>query len=181
MGFLSSRPKIEGDELQKCLAYLEEEGKLVVFRGKEEDLYNNALVKYGKSVAIDSRAAKEMCRAAKRLAEAASEIIRRRGEMVSIPDVASAMYFAFQKSYLAYSQHVTAECAAWEAESNGMKPDYEYLRRLSLQSEDLRLKALKEERKLAERLKLSGDVIRSVYNNAQAAVATENWQPPEET
>jgi len=177
MGFLSGRPKIEGEELQKCLAYLEEEGKLVVFRGKEEDLYNNALVKYGKSVAIDDHAAKEMFRAAKRLAAAANEIIRRRSEMVSVPDVASTMYFAFQKSYLAYSQHVEAECAAWETESNGMKPDYEYLRRLSLQSEDLRLKALKEERKLAERLKLSGDVVRGMYNNALATIEAENWQP----
>ena len=177
MGFLFSKPKIEGDELQKCLAYLEEEGKLVIFRGKEEDLYNNASVKYGKSVATDSHAAKEMCRAANRLVQAASEIIRRRSEMTSVPDVASAMYFAWEKSYLAYLASTTAESAAWEAEASGMKPDYEYLRRLFIKSEDLRRKALQEERKLAKRLKLSGDVIRRMYNNAQAAIVNENWQP----
>ena len=179
MGFLFGKPKIEGDELRKCLAYLEEEGNLVIFRGKEEDLYNNALVKYGKSVSKDSHAAKEMCRAADRLVQAASEIIKRRGEMTSIPDVASSMYFAWQKSYLAYLEHVKAESATWEAEVNGMKPGYEYLRKLFLQSEGLRRKALEEEKKLAKRLRLSGDGVRKMYNNALAAVETERWQPEE--
>jgi len=179
MGFLLGKPKIEVDELRKCLQYLEEEGKLVAFRAKEEDLYNIALAKYGKSVSTDSHAAEEMCKAANRLVQVANEILRRRAEMVSIPDVASDHYWASQKSYVAYLQSVKAESAAWEGEAKGMHPNYEYLRRLFLQSEDLRRKVLKENAKLGKRLKLSRDVLRKMYNDASAAVGAENWQPEE--
>lgn len=179
MGFLFGEPKIQGDGLRKCLAYLEEEWKLKAFQEKEADLYNNALVKCGRSISADGHAAKEMCRAANRLAQSASEILRRRGKMASIPDAPSAMYFAWQLTYSDYAAWATAQCAAIEAVANGMEPHGERVRELLSQSEKSRHEAEKEEKKLLKRLKLSGNVVKGIFNNASAAVEAEKWQPEE--
>ena len=179
MGFLFGEPKIQDDELHKCLTYLEEELKLKVFQEKEADLYNSALVKYGNSISTDSQAAKEMCRAANRLAESANEILRRRGKMASILDAASAMYFAWQLTYSDYSAWATAQSAAIEAVTNSMEPHDKRVRQLLEQSEKSRHKAEKEERKLLKRLKLSGDEFQKLFNNASATIAAENWHPEE--
>ena len=99
MGFLFGQPKIQGDELQKCLTYLAEEWKLKAFQEKEVDLYNNALLECGNSISTDSQAAKEVYRAAKRLVQSARELLKRRGKITSIPEAASAMYSAWQLTY----------------------------------------------------------------------------------
>ena len=90
MGFLFGQPKIQGEELRKCLAYLEEEWKLSAFQEKEVNIYNDARARWITSMSPDSHAVKEMRKTADRLAQAASEIIRRRGDMLSIPEAASA-------------------------------------------------------------------------------------------
>jgi len=181
MGFLFSEPKIQGDELRKCLAYYEQELKFKVFQEKEADLYNNALIKYGRSISTDSRAAKEVRQAANRLAQSASEILERRGKMTSIPDAASAMYFAWQLTYSDYSAWATAQSAAIEAVTNGLEPHGERVRELLSQSEKSRHEAENEEKKLIKRLKLSGGEVQKLFSNASAAITAENWQPePEE-
>lgn len=177
MGFLFGEPKIQGDELRECLVYYEEELKLKVFQEKEADLYNNAVVKYGRSISTDSYAAKEMCRAANRLAQSASEILRRRKKMAPIPNAASAMYFAWQLTYSDYSAWATAQSAAIEAVASGMEPHGERVKELLSQSEKSRHEAEKEEKKLLKRLKLNSDAAQKLFNNASAAIAAENWQP----
>ena len=177
MSFLFGEPKIQGEELRKCLAYLEEEFKHTAFQEKEADLYNNALIKYGKSISTDSRAAKEACQAANRLAQSAGEILRRREQIAPIPDAASATYFAWQLTYSDYSAWATAQAAAIEAAATGMEPYGERVRELLLQSEKSREKAMKEMEKLIKRLKLSGDRAQQLFNNALASVEAENWQP----
>jgi len=102
MGFLFGEPKIQGDEFRKCLEYYSEETKIVVFQTREADLYNNALVKYGNSIPTDRRATKEMCQAANRLVQAANDILQCRAKMASIPNAASAMYFAWQTVFSDY-------------------------------------------------------------------------------
>lgn len=182
MAFLFGEPKIRDDELRKYLAYLEEEWKLTAFQEKEADLYNNAVVKYSSSVSTNTHAAKQMCRAANRLAQSASEILRRRGKMASVPDAASAMYFAWQLTYSDYSAWATAQSAAIEAVANGMEPRSERVRGLLAQSEKSRNKAMNEEKKLLKRLKLSGltgDMVQKIFNDASAAITAENWQPEE--
>ena len=177
MGFLFGSPKIQGDELRRCSAYLEEEWKFKAFQEKEADLYNNALVKYGKSISTDSRAAKEVCQAVNRLAQSASEILRRRGEMTSIPDVAPAMYFAWQLTYSDYSTWATAQAVAIEAAVNGMEPYGERVRDLLSQSEKSRHEAEKEEKKLLKRLRLNDAEARQLFGDASAAIADEDRQP----
>lgn len=180
MGFPFGEQKIQGDELRRCLAYYEEEVKLTVFQEKEADLYNNALVKYGNSITIDSYAAKEMCQAASRLAEAASEIMRRRDKMAPIPDAASAMYFAWQVAFSAYLAWATAQCAAIEAIASGMEPRGERVRELLEQFQKFHDRAQNEERKFLKPLKRSGiggSTLQKLLSDASAIIASENWQP----
>lgn len=179
MGFLFGEPKIQGGQLRECLVYYEEELKLKVFQEKEADLYNNALVKYGRSISTDSCAAKEMCRAANRLVQAASEVLRRRSKMVSIPDAASAMYFTWQITYEDYSAWAESQAAAMEAVVNGMIPRSERVRGLLSQSEKSRHRAENEEKKFLKRLKLGGDEMRKLLFNASRAVTAQEWQPIE--
>ncbi len=186
MGFLSGKPKIEGDERDQCLAYLEEETKLLLFQGTEEKLYNEALEEYGKWAPVDSRAGKEMRQAAGRLVQAAKEIVRRRDGIGTVPDIASATYSAWQKSYPAFLQYAAAEVTAWEADAKGKKPDRDKLRKLSSQSRELQRKAAEEQReaigeqrKLVKLLKLGGDVMQKMLDDASAAIENDNWQPEE--
>ncbi|MBE0449019.1 MAG: hypothetical protein IBX64_13175 [Actinobacteria bacterium] len=177
MGFLHGEPKIQDDEFRQCLAYLEEEWRLKAFQEKEADLYNNALVKHGRSISADSVAAKEVCRAASRLTESASEILRRRSKMSPVPDAASAVYFAWQLTYLDYSSWSTAQCAAVEAVVNGMEPCGERVGALLAQSETSRHKAEKEEKRLLRRLRrsgLTGDMVQKMFSDASAAVEAQN-------
>ena len=179
MGFFGE-PKIQGDEFRKCLEYYEEETKLTVFQTKEADLYNNALVKYSRSISIGSNAAKEMCRAVNRLVQAANEILRRRAKMASIPSAASPMYFAWQIVFSDYQAWAEAQAAAVEAIASGMEPHGQRVRELLSQSEKSRNKAMNEEKKLLERLKhsgLTGDMVQKIFNDASAAIVAENWQP----
>ena len=179
MGFLFGESKIRGDERQKCLSYYEQELKLKAFQEKEADLYNDAVVKYGDSMTIDNLASKEMCGAANRLSQSASAILKRRGGMASIPDVASMMYLAWQMTYSDYSAWASAQYAALQAVANGMQPNIARVRELLSQSEKSRHKAENEEKKLLKRLKLNINDISTMLSNASAAVAADNWQPKE--
>jgi hypothetical protein len=153
--------------------------KLMIFRRNEEALFKSALAQYGNFVSRDSQAAQEMRRAASRQVQVASEILRRRGEMVPMPNGISAVQTAWQKAYLAYSEYAKAEAAIWEAAANNMKPNYRQLRKLLTQSEDFQNKALKEQGKFARRLKLSNEVADKLIADVSAVVAAENWQPRE--
>ena len=177
MGFLFGKPKIEDYELQKCLAYLEEEWKIRAFQEKEVDLYNKALVGCSKEISTDSTAAKEVYRAAKRLVQSTREILRRRGKLTSIPDTASAMYSAWQLTYSDYSAWTETQPDVVEAVANGLEPNREHVRKLLLQAEKSRREAEKEEEKLLKRLKLSGDEAKKLFRKALDTVVAEDWQP----
>ena len=181
MGFLSGKSEVQDTEPGRYLPYLEEELKLMMFRAKEQELYDGALAKYGFSVAVDSNAAREMRRASDRLVQAVSEILRRRDKMAAsvIPDEVSAVYSAWQKAYLAYSEYAKAESAGWEGEAKGTRADYRRMRKLFSQAEDLRHKASREQNKFARRLKMSDEVVEKLMADASAAVLAEGWQPKE--
>ena len=169
----------EHDIRQQCSAYYQEELKLKAFQEKEADLYNEALVKYGMSVGTDDRAAKQMLRAANRLAEAANEILRRRSKMAAVPDMASAMYFAWQTTYSDYSAWTSAQAAAVSAVGDGLMPHSEQIKRLLSESEKSRRKAEGQEKKFLRQLKLSSNEGRNMLIEASMVVENENWQPPQ--
>ncbi|MDD5082682.1 MAG: hypothetical protein PHU08_04840 [Dehalococcoidales bacterium] len=177
MNFIFGKPRIAGDELVRCLNYLEEEWKLSIFQEKAAEIYNNTLMAYGSSVSKDRHAATEMRRAADYLAQAAAEILRRRDKMVRIPDVASAMYSAWQKTYVDYAGWTKAQYAAIIATANGTDPDANQIQELFAQAERSRERAEDEESKLLKRLKLDDAEMQRLLDKATAAVATESWQP----
>jgi len=172
-------PQIEGDELQKCLAYLQEELKLAAFQNKEATLYQNASVKYGDATSIDSPALKEKYRAANRLAQAADEIVKRRGKMGPIPDAASAGCSAWQLAYSDYSAWVSALSAAAEAIADGIEPPVRQVLKLASQFQKSRYAARDEGKKFLDHLGLDGNMIQKLLNGAAATVADDNWQPKE--
>ena len=174
MGFLFGKSKIQGDELCKCLAYFEEECKLSAFQEKEADSYNKALVKYG---SLDNNTAVAMCQASNRLVQAASEILRRRSGISSVPDAASAMYSAWQSTYTNYLAWTKAQAAVMQALANGTEPDVRHSVELLSKSENCRKTAMDEERKLLKRLDISGEELQELFNRATNTIAEENWQP----
>jgi hypothetical protein len=172
-------PQIEGDELQKCLTYLQEELKLAAFQNKEATLYQNASVKYGDVTSMDSHTLKEKCRTANRLAQAADEIVKRREQMGPIPDTASAAYSAWQLAYSDYSAWVSALSAATEAIADGIEPPVRQVLKLASQFQKSRYVARDEGKKFLDRLGLNGNTIQKLLNEAAVAVADDDWQPKE--
>ena len=172
-------PQIEGDERQKCLAYLQEELKLAAFQDKEATLYKNASAKYLDAPPTDSLAPKEKYRAANRLAQAADEIVKRRDKMGPIPDAASAAYSGWQLAYSDYSAWVSALSAATEAIADGIEPPVREVLKLASQFQKSRYVARDEGRKFLDRLGLDGNMIQELLIDAAAAVADDDWQPKE--
>ena len=123
-------PKIDGSELQECLACFEAETRVIAFQTKEADLYNDTMVKYGNSIMENTLAANEACKAAKRLSQAATEILRRHEKIKNVPIAASAMHFAWYATFLANAAWAFATAAAIEAMANGMKPNTWYVQQL---------------------------------------------------
>ncbi|MFC1980223.1 tyrosine-type recombinase/integrase [Chloroflexota bacterium] len=176
----SSESKLSGEELDQCLAYIQEHYKLTAFQEKEADLYNNALVQYGGSLSTDSQAAQEMVLVAKRFAQSARELRIRSNNIVPIPEPAAALHLAWHIVFSDLSAWVTAQCAAIEATANGMAPGKEYVRRLFKQTENSRKKAENEERKFLMRMRSSGLTVgdfQRLESNAATAVGDDNWQP----
>jgi len=165
------------EELEKHLTYLEEEWKLKAFQGREADLWNTALVRYGNSMAIESLASKEMCKAANRLQQSANEILKRRESIISMPETASTMYLKWQITYSDYSAWATAQCAAIEAIAKGMIPNSQRVKELLSQSEKSRSQAEKEEKKLIKRLGIGIDEVSKMLSDASIAIAADNWRP----
>jgi len=165
---------------QRCLAYYQEELKLKVFQDKEADLYNKAVVKYGMSAGTDSEVAKRMLPAARRQAESAREILRRRGEMASVPAIASRMYFAWQVAYSDYLSWAEAQAAAVSAVADGIAPHAKQIDRLLLRSGKSRREAEGEGKKFLKQLKLSRDEVRKMLIEASMAVASQSWQLEEQ-
>ncbi|HEY93119.1 MAG TPA: hypothetical protein G4O17_05190 [Dehalococcoidia bacterium] len=175
----SGEPRIEGDELQKCLDYLQEELKLAAFQDKEATLYKNASAKYIDAPLTDNLAPKERCRAANRLAQAAGEIVNRRYRIEPIPDAASAAYSAWQLAYLDYSAWVSALSAAIEAIASDIEPPARQVLKLASQFQKSRNIARTEGNKFIDRLGLNGNTVQKLLNEAAVAVAADNWQPKE--
>lgn len=177
---LSTSEDTQSRHLRECITYLEKEIRLQAFQDKEATFYSNAVVKYGKSASVDSYAAQEMCRAANRLAASAIELLKRRGELVSIPDAALANASAWELAYMDYSAATQTLAASFEAMATGMMPDTKRVKALHSQSEKSRRKAEGEQKKFMKylgKLKLNPDEGYKLLANASRAIAAEDWQP----
>jgi hypothetical protein len=176
MGFFGS-PKIDGKELQECLACFEAETKVIAFQTKEADLYNNALVKYGNSITVNPMAASEACKAAKRLSQAATEVLRRHEEIKNVPVAASPMHHAWYVTFYANAAWASATAKAIEAMAEGMNPHTIYIQQLVEQYQKAWRRAEDEDKKFLKQLKVGAEDIAKIVARATAIDATDDWGP----
>jgi len=177
MGLFGS-PKIDGEELQECLAYFEAQTRVVSFQTKEADLYNNVMVKYGNSITESPLAAREACKAANRLAQSATEVLRRHQGIKNVPAAASAMHWAWYMAFIANSTWALATSKAIEAMAEGMAPTTVYVQQCVELYQKAWRKADDEDKKFLKRLKVSGEEIAKIVARATSTNATDDdWEP----
>jgi len=177
---LSRKPKIEGEERERCLAYTKAVTNISAFWDRESTLFNNTLVKYLDSITENPIAASEVCSAANRLVQAANEVIRRHEEIQSIPDASLPARCAYSTSFLILKEWAENNLAAIEALANGLTPHYEYVQQLMENYESAWHEAQNEEQKLLKRLGLTGHEIEAnfvkVHSSLEAA-KNDSWHP----
>lgn len=180
MGLFGS-PKIEGSELQECLACFEAETRVIAFQTKEADLYNDAMVKYGNSVMDNPLAANEACKAARRLSQAGTEILRRHEKIQNVPTAASTMHFAWHATLLANAAWASATAAAIEAMAEGMNPNTMYVQQLAKENQEAWRRAQDEDKKFLKRLKVSAEDIAKIVSRVNTIdAARDGWEPKTE-
>ena len=176
MGFISREPRIEGAERQECLAYLEEEMKLGLFRVKVDSLADEGMMRYGQLAQKDKAKAFEgMVKVTNHISQAATELVRRKHEMTFIPDAALATSSAWETVYLDYKTLATSEATTMEADVHGMATDWEHVQRLVKEVKKAIGKAQREDKRLLKRLKLTGDEARGIVDNASRVTEADDW------
>jgi len=176
MGLFGS-PKIDGKELQECLAYFEAQTRVITFQTKEADLYNDAMVKYGNSITENPLAASEACKAAKRLSRAATEVLRRHEGIKNVPAAASVMHHAWYATFHANVAWASAIDKAIEAMAEGMNPHMIYIQQLVEEYQKAQRWAEDEDKKFLKRLKVSAEDIAKIVARATTIDASADWEP----
>ena len=166
-------PAISGDERARCLEYITRETALAAFQESEADLYNNALVKYG-SGSLDAVAGQALVSAGRRLNAAAQEILGRRDSLPAVPEPAATTRFMWDETYRRLASWAQAQASAIEAVADGREPVGSYVRQLLDDSEEAKERALREEKSLLGRLRLSDTEITSLY----AVEPQRDWYTP---
>jgi len=180
MGFLFGERKLDREEFNQCLKYLEEHYKLTTFQEKEAAIYNEGLTQHMPSLASDSHSAKEMVKVAERFKKAAHLMLTRSKQLISVPESAGALHFAWEIVFSDYTAWVDAQYAVYTAIAEGKPPFAEHVRTLFRQQEKSHQNALREEKKLLKLLRANGltaSDIQRLVDKAFAAIEAENWQP----
>lgn len=178
MGLFSS-PKIEGKELQECLACFEAETRVIAFQTKEADLYNNLMVQYGNSITVNVSAANEARKAAKRLSQSATEVLQRHEKIKNVPHAASAMHYAWYLNILAYKAWAFATASAIESMANGMNPNMGYVQQMVNEYQKAWKAAKTEDSKFLKliRASLNPDEIANIIARATSPNSIDSWEP----
>lgn len=182
MGFLFGRRKLDREEFEQCLNYLEEHYELTTFQEKEAGIYNSALARYGSSLARDTNSAREMLRVAERFKKAAHVLLARSKQIVSVPESAGRLHLAWDIVFSDYTAWVDAQYAAYAAIAERNPPLVERVQTLFRQQEKSHQNALREEKKLLNLLRANGltlNDLQRLRDKAFAAIEAENWQPEE--
>jgi hypothetical protein len=178
------RAVIDSKELEECLVYFEAETKVIAFQSKEADLFNSAMVEYGKSIMENTLAAKKMKISTNRLAQSATEILRRHEEIKNIPFSASAMRSAWHVAFLVNAAWASAMVEAIESnifaflkQAKNVNPEIGYAQQLALEFKKAWRKADEEDKKLLKKLKVSAEDIEKIMARATIAATSDTWGP----
>jgi len=180
MSFLFGQPKLEPHELSECTEWLGKNYELSGFQDKEAELYNNALVKDGNSIATSPASARRVMEAANRLVQAASELLVRHSNCVNVPEAATADHYAWGLVFQQWKTLSSTQLAALEATINGTDPHMGYLQQIMEEMSSLQASARKEEEKLLKRMNRSGFTLaraQQQIDKANQALSKDNWQP----
>lgn len=179
MGFLFRDPKLDREEFNQCLKYLEEHYTLTTFQEKEADIYNESLTQYMPSLMSDSHSAKEMLKVAERFKKTAHLLLKRSKELTSVPEPAGALHFAWQIVFSDYTAWVDAQYAVYKAIAENKQPFVEHVQNLFRKQDKSQKKALKEEKKLLNLLRANGlkvSDIQALTDKAFLAIEAKRWQ-----
>lgn len=175
--FHKPKPKIEGDELQRCLAYYDAKLKVTAFQKREADLFNTTLAMFRDSETTPL-AASTMCNAANRLVQAAHEVSRRHERIESVPNAALAAHRAWHYTIQCSIAWAEATLQAIDASENGWAPHYDdFLKQLTDKYRLAKREAGREDEQLLVRLGTTADIIAGMTSRSVDAAANDNWQP----
>lgn len=180
MSFLFGAPKLDRDELSKCMEWLGKQYEITGFQDKEAELYNNAILRDGNSLTTSPEAAMRIVKAVKRMVQAATELVVRNDNMKPIPEAATAAHYAWSLVFMQWKSWATAQCTAIESMAEGSNPRSEYVQELMQQFATLEEQAKKEEEKLLKRMNRSGATladIQKLITKANQTLSKNNWQP----
>jgi len=170
--------KIDQEERDKCLSYLQEEMKMIAFREIEQSLFDEVFIQYYRQdyEKKGDMTREQLTNASKRVVEAAKEILRRRQSMLPVPDIASSMFYAYQRRFEDYLdlKEKQADSVTSFISVSGTADRLQESMTAEKRSRDV---TLKEEKKLWRKLKLGDSEVMKMRNDAVAAVKAENWQP----
>jgi len=168
---LSDSMKIEGKELQACLAYFEAQSKVMAFQVKEAELFDNTEITSGSYLS-------EMHKAAKRRSQAAAEVLKRYEAIGNVPSAASQVHRAWHTTIVANEAWASAYAEAFEAMTNGKKADFVHIQQLEEESQNNMKFADEEERKFVNQLNISNSRIDEMAAFITAEINTnDSWKP----
>ncbi len=178
MGLFSS-PRIEGEDLKRCLDYLESEVKVIAFQTRETDLFNSTMTQYVSSIRQNPTAAEEVYKAANRFVQASREVLRRHHEIKDIPEAATKARSVWRAALNATAMWAITSAEEIAGTITGMPPDWGYVQRLIDDYKRARRRAQAEDKSFIKRLELSAEDIAAIIARAAKDDSVYgNWQPP---
>ena len=171
---LMPRRSLPPEQREAVLAYLNTESQLAAFQDLHAGLYNDILTKYGGAITPRDAALVEIVPAARGLSQMAAKLVERHSAL-AVPDEASACYFRWQETYLAYEEWTSAALSAYKGLLVGAEPHVQRVETLFAQQSELSGRAQSEQAKLIRSLGLKPDDIRQLLNQARIAAAAEDW------
>jgi len=183
MGFFSREPTIKGNERQECLAYYEEEKKLRLLFERVEQLFDKRVGKYENELFGARRRGDDFLASLEKIgevheyiAQAADEILKRKKQMKSCSSsAASVMSVSWLIAYSSYRalrdpSNIVAGFQGVEVEIRRQRAK-EWFTHFNKSLH----RAWKDEKEFGKRLKLTSSEYKRIVDNAERAVAADEW------
>ena len=163
MGFLFGQPKIQGDERNDCLAYIEKELKISFLHQKERDNYKNKVAECSARTNTTAEFLETVQPTIIQLLESTKDLINQRNDFLPVPKVAEPAYYAWGKVYTTHLIWATevSESSQITSRERDLQRDYEFAL----------VEAAGEHGKLMKKLKLGEGEAQELLNRAITSVS----------
>lgn len=179
---LSNNLVIQANDYHECLSYYEEEKKLQLLLERVGYLFDIGLHKYEDEYYKARKGHKEFWSSLEKIYEvqeyfsqAASEIVRRKQEMIVVPPLALSMSAAWEAAYLDTEALITPPNTTTVFDAIEVQARNVRQKKLVKKFNESWLKARKEERKFCKHLKISKAEVQTITANAAIVVADDEW------